>query len=89
MPYILKIKNYSGGCDLVVKIETRQLFYYIGLFVREAVGIETRHSWFVPGEGVMIHKIYVIPRKRRIIPSVAGESGDGRDSLIQHCPSKD
>eukprot|EP00965_Chrysotila_dentata_P144691 4779609-Pleurochrysis_carterae.AAC.1 len=52
--YILKIQKYSWGCDLVVGIGTRQLFslYYMGLLVREVVGIETRHSWFVPGIGV-------------------------------------
>eukprot|EP00965_Chrysotila_dentata_P112401 3715979-Pleurochrysis_carterae.AAC.1 len=64
MPHILKINNYSRGCDLVVGIETRQLFYYKGLLVREVVGIETRYSGFVPGKGVMIRRIYVIQQKR-------------------------
>eukprot|EP00965_Chrysotila_dentata_P015736 521010-Pleurochrysis_carterae.AAC.1 len=25
--------------------------YYMGMLVREAVGIGTRHNWFVPGKG--------------------------------------
>eukprot|EP00965_Chrysotila_dentata_P155039 5122908-Pleurochrysis_carterae.AAC.1 len=60
----------------------------MGLFVREAVGIKTRHSWFVPRKGVVIRRIFVILRKRRIVPSVAGESGDGMPPRIHHCPSK-
>eukprot|EP00965_Chrysotila_dentata_P262490 6214581-Pleurochrysis_carterae.AAC.4 len=60
----------------------------MGLLVREVVGIETRHSWFVPGEGVMIRRIYVIQQKRRIVPSVAGESVDGMAQLTRHSPSK-
>eukprot|EP00965_Chrysotila_dentata_P158596 5238605-Pleurochrysis_carterae.AAC.1 len=48
---------YFWGCDLVLGIVTRQLFHYMGLLVREVVRIETRHSWFVPGEGVMIRRI--------------------------------
>eukprot|EP00965_Chrysotila_dentata_P015480 512256-Pleurochrysis_carterae.AAC.1 len=60
----------------------------MGLLVREVVGIETRHSSFVPGEGVMIRRIYVNQLKRRIVPSVAGESGDRMAPLIHHSPSK-
>eukprot|EP00965_Chrysotila_dentata_P199661 6179521-Pleurochrysis_carterae.AAC.2 len=29
--------------------------------MHELVGIETQHGWFVPGEGVMIRKIYIYP----------------------------
>eukprot|EP00965_Chrysotila_dentata_P206376 6183500-Pleurochrysis_carterae.AAC.1 len=38
-------------------------------WLREAVGIETLHSWFVPREGVMMRRIYVILRRRRTVPS--------------------
>eukprot|EP00965_Chrysotila_dentata_P140249 4636716-Pleurochrysis_carterae.AAC.1 len=88
MPYILTINNYSWGCDLVVEIETRQLFDYMGLSVCEVVGIETQYSCFVPGESQMIRRIYAIQRRRRMVPSVAGESGDGMAPLILQCPSK-
>eukprot|EP00965_Chrysotila_dentata_P145031 4789090-Pleurochrysis_carterae.AAC.1 len=60
----------------------------MGLLVREVVGIETRHSRFVPGEGVMIRRIHAILQKRRIVPSVAGEIGDGMTPLTRHSPSK-
>eukprot|EP00965_Chrysotila_dentata_P018136 603025-Pleurochrysis_carterae.AAC.1 len=38
--------------------------------------------------GFVTRRVYVIQRKRRIVPSVAGESGDGMASLLHHCPSK-
>eukprot|EP00965_Chrysotila_dentata_P069646 2300235-Pleurochrysis_carterae.AAC.1 len=41
------------------------------------VGLETRHSWFVPGGGVIIRRICVILRKRHIVPFVAGEMATG------------
>eukprot|EP00965_Chrysotila_dentata_P190799 6174108-Pleurochrysis_carterae.AAC.1 len=38
---------------------------------------------------ILISRTYVIPRKQRIVPSVAGERGDDMaPALIHHCPSK-
>eukprot|EP00965_Chrysotila_dentata_P226070 6195170-Pleurochrysis_carterae.AAC.14 len=37
--------------------------------------------------GALIRIIYVIQRKRRIVHSVAGESGDAMAPLIHHSPS--
>eukprot|EP00965_Chrysotila_dentata_P262797 6214676-Pleurochrysis_carterae.AAC.1 len=36
----------------------------------------------------LIRRIYVILRKRRIVPSVVGENGNGMALLIHHRPSK-
>eukprot|EP00965_Chrysotila_dentata_P103259 3408428-Pleurochrysis_carterae.AAC.1 len=48
---MILISNF-WGCDLMEVIESRQLFHdYVGLLVREAIGIESRHIGFVPGEG--------------------------------------
>eukprot|EP00965_Chrysotila_dentata_P077325 2553168-Pleurochrysis_carterae.AAC.1 len=38
--------------------------------------------------GLVIRRIYVIQRKRRIVPPVAGESDDGMAPFIHHSPSK-
>eukprot|EP00965_Chrysotila_dentata_P175368 5788390-Pleurochrysis_carterae.AAC.2 len=35
----------------------------------------------------VIRRIYVILQKRRKVPFVAGDSGDGMAPLIHHCPS--
>eukprot|EP00965_Chrysotila_dentata_P006141 200557-Pleurochrysis_carterae.AAC.1 len=40
------------------------------------------------GNGAGRHTDYSAPRERRIVPSLAGESGDWMVPLIHHCPYK-
>eukprot|EP00965_Chrysotila_dentata_P258153 6213120-Pleurochrysis_carterae.AAC.7 len=52
--------------------------------------IEAGNRWQANGLQGMICRIYVLPQtKRRIVPVIAGESGDKMAPLTPHSPSKD
>eukprot|EP00965_Chrysotila_dentata_P024845 823717-Pleurochrysis_carterae.AAC.1 len=71
----------------MVGIEIRQLLCYLGYRCQGGQEVNPELLVRTPGRGNDLQSLCPT-RKRRIVPFVAGESGDKMAQLTRHSPSK-
>eukprot|EP00965_Chrysotila_dentata_P098338 3250960-Pleurochrysis_carterae.AAC.2 len=83
-----KEEDTGPGCQQRDRLQVGGKRWLVGGAKREERGGAGVVGWCGLVAKKLNRRIYVILRKRRVVPFVAGESGDRMAPLIHHRPSK-